>query len=300
MRDVRVALAQIDPALGDLRSNLDLHLRTIESARDAGAGVVVFPELSLTGYVLRDQVADLAEPVNGPTISCLAEASREIDVVVGFPEDAAGHRFFNAVAYLSRGRLVHLHRKAYLPDYGLFEEGRDFARGEVLRSFESPRAGRCGIAICEDLWHATTAWILAQDGAEILFVPSSGPSRGARDGSGPESIAVWWELLRMTARFQTTYVVYVNRVGFEDGLNFGGGSTVIDPFGRQVVSLDPLEPDLTVVELRDEVLRRARTAYPLLRDTDLELVTRELGRIRGERFDLAIDVGADEADEAGR
>ncbi len=294
MRDFRVALAQIDPALGDLRSNLDLHLRTIETARDAGADLVVFPELSLTGYVLRDQVADLAEPLDGPTLARLADAARGIDVVAGLAEDGPGHRFFNATAYLAAGELVHVHRKAYLPDYGLFEEGRDFARGEVLRAFETGTAGRCGIATCEDLWHATTAWLLAQDGAEVVFVPSSGPSRGARDDGGPGSVAVWRELLRMTARFQTTYVVYVNRVGFEDGLNFGGGSMVVDPFGREVATLEPLEPGLAVVDLRDEVLRRARTAYPLLRDTDLELVARELGRIRRSRFDLPED--DDEAD----
>lgn len=299
MRDVRVALAQIDPALGDIRSNMDLHLRMIESARDAGADVVVFPELSLTGYVLRDQVADLAEPLDGPTIGRLSQAARGIDVVAGFAEDGAGHRFFNAAAYLADGKLVHVHRKVYLPDYGLFEEGRDFGRGAVLRAFDSPRAGRCAIATCEDLWHATTAWILAQDGAEVLFVPSSGPSRGARDDTGPGSIAVWRELLRMTARFQTTYVVYVNRVGFEDGLNFGGGSMVIDPFGREVAALEPLEPGLCVVDLHDEVLRRARTAYPLLRDTDLELVARELGRIRRDRFDLPDDDLARD-DEEGR
>ena len=120
MRDVRVALAQTEPRLGDVDANLDVHLETVERAREGGADLVVFPELSLTGYVLRDQVADLAEPVDGPRLARLAEASRDIDVVVGFAEDGPGHRFHNAAAYLASGRVVHVHRKVHLPTYGLF------------------------------------------------------------------------------------------------------------------------------------------------------------------------------------
>lgn len=289
MRDVRVALAQTEPRLGDVDANLDVHLETVERAREGGADLVVFPELSLTGYVLRDQVADLAEPVDGPRLARLAEASRDIDVVVGFAEDGPGHRFHNAAAYLASGRVVHVHRKVHLPTYGLFEEGRDFGAGETLRAFAGGRAGRTGIAICEDLWHPTTAWLLAQDGAEILIVTSSGPTRGARTEDGPTSVGVWHDLLRVTAQFQTSYVVYVNRVGYEDGLNFGGGSTVLDPFGRTVVEASALDPDLVFADLRDETLRRARTAYPLLRDADVELVRRELERVRRRRFDLPDD-----------
>jgi predicted amidohydrolase len=293
LRDVRVALAQTEPRLGDVAANLDLHLETVERAREGGADVVLFPELSLTGYVLRDQVADLAEPVDGPHLARLADAARGIDVIVGFAEDGPGHRFHNAAAYLADGRVVHVHRKVHLPTYGLFEEGRDFGAGETVRAFDGGRAGRSGIAICEDLWHPTTAWLLAQDGAEVLFVTSSGPTRGARDDGGPTSVGVWHDLLRMTAQFQTSYVVYVNRVGYEDGLNFGGGSAVIDPFGRTVVRAAALEPDLVFADLRDETLRRARTVYPLLRDADLELVRRELDRVRRRRFDLPDDDPAD-------
>lgn len=291
MRDVRVAVAQIEPRLGDVAGNLDVHLGALAQARGLGADVLVFPELSLTGYVLRDQVADLAEPVDGPALSRLAAAAHEagVDVIVGFAEDGPGHRFHNAAAYLSGGAAVRLHRKLFLPTYGLFEEGRDFAAGERLRAFDVDRIGRIGIAVCEDVWHPTTAWLLAQDGAEVLFVLSSGPTRGARDGDGPASVAVWRDLLRMTAQFQTSYVVYVNRIGYEDGLNFGGGSRILDPFGREIAAAAPLETAVVVADLHDETLRRARAAYPLLRDADLELVARELARIRQERFGLPRD-----------
>jgi predicted amidohydrolase len=285
MKDIRVALAQVAPKLGDTASNLALHLETIEAMRREGAGLVVFPELSLTGYLLRDQVPDVAIALESPAIRRLSRASRDVDLVVGFVEEDAGHRFFNAAGYFSAGRLIHVHRKVFLPTYGMFDEGRDFAAGECIRAFAT-RNGSAGILVCEDAWHTTAAWLLAHQGAELLLIPSSGPTRGARPGRGVTSVGVWRDLVRVTAQLQTAFVVYVNRVGYEDGLNFGGGSCVVDPFGRAVAELPALEPATTVVQLRGEVLRRARTAYPLLRDDDLDLVHRELRRLLAGRYDL--------------
>ena len=285
MQTTRVALAQIAPKLGDIKANLDIHGDAIALARRNKAHLVVFPELSLTGYVLRDQVSEVALTRESRLFKKLLRASATIDVVVGFAEETPGHRYHNAAAYLSKGRVVHVHRKIYLPTYGMFDEGRDFAPGDVVRSFATPR-GPAGILVCEDAWHPTCAWLLVQDGAELLIAPSSGPTRGAKPGRGITSVPVWHDLLRTTAQFQTSFVVYVNRVGYEDGLNFGGGSAALDPFGRVVASLPPLTEGLTVAELDPEVLRRARTAYPLLRDENLELVHREIARIRQRRFDV--------------
>jgi predicted amidohydrolase len=285
MQTVRVALAQIAPRLGDLESNLDLHRDAIRLARREKAGVVVFPELSLTGYALRDQVSEIALTSTAPLFRKLARASSEVDLIVGFAEEAPGHLFYNASAYFSKGRVVHIHRKVYLPTYGMFDEGRDFAAGELFRSFPT-RHGPAGMLICEDAWHPSSAWILVQDGAEILFTLSSGPTRGAKPGRGITSLPIWHELLRTTAQLQTSFVVYVNRVGYEDGLNFGGGSIVVDPFGRTLASLPALKAGVTVAELDGEVLRRARAAYPLLRDENIELVHREVSRIRQERFQV--------------
>ncbi len=214
MQTVRVALAQIAPKLGDLESNLERHRDAIRLARRERAGVVVFPELSLTGYVLRDQVPEIALTRNAPLFRKLLRASTEVDLIVGFVEEAPGHRFHNATAYLSEGKVVHVHRKVYLPTYGMFDEGRDFAPGDVIRAFKT-RSGPAGMLICEDAWHAASAWILVQDGAEILFTLSSGPTRGAKPGRGITSLPIWHELLRTTAQFQTSFVVYVNRVGYE-------------------------------------------------------------------------------------
>ena len=285
MRDCRVALAQIAPGLGTVQANLDRHLERASVASREDAGLIVFPELSLTGYVLRDQTADVARSIDAPEWKRLLEASHEIDLLVGFVEESDHHLFYNSMAYCSAGEIVHVHRKVYLPTYGMFEEGRDFASGERFRAFEST-AGRAGILTCEDAWHPSSAFLLAQQRAQILFVPSSGPTRGAKPGRGLTSIDVWRSLLAVTAQFQTSWIVHVNRVGCEDGLTFGGGSMVLDPFGRSTAEAPALDEALLFADLETEVLRRARTAYPLVRDADLEMVHRELGRVRAIRHEL--------------
>jgi predicted amidohydrolase len=279
-----VALAQIAPKLGDVAANLEIHLAHARKAADDAADLVVFPELSLTGYHLADQVPEVALTFGSEPLRRLQHLSREIDIVVGFVEDAPGHRFYNTAAYLSRGSLAHAHRKLYLPTYGMFQEGREFAAGEVLRAFGTDH-GPTGLLICEDLWHPTSAWLLSQQGAELVIAIGNGPTRGTRPGSGITSIGVWRELTRTNAQFHTSYFVFVNRVGCEDGLSFGGGSVVADPFGRITAELPALDEALVTVEIPAEALRRARATYPLLRDTNLELVHRELKRLRRRRYD---------------
>lgn len=296
MRDIRVALGQIAPRLGDFGANLEAHRRAAREAVGSGSDLIVFPELSLTGYLLADQVPELAISLDDPRLEPLLEASQEIDIVAGLVEDAPGHRFHNTALYVSKGRVLHAHRKLHLPTYGLFQEGREFAAGNRVRRFDSPW-GPAGMLICEDLWHMPCAWLLAQQGAEMIFVLSNGPTRGAKPGREVTSVAVWRELLQITAQFQTTWMVYVNRVGCEDGLTFGGGSLVVDPFGRVAGNAPALDEALEVVDLKSDVLRRARTAYPLLRDENLELVERELGRLRQLRYDLPDPTASIEKDK---
>lgn len=287
MRNLKVALAQSAPRLGKVEENLDAHLRAIDRARELGADVVLFPELSLTGYHLLDQVPEVAVAPDEPAIERLAAAADGIDVVVGFVERSSDYRYYNAAAYLSSGSCLHVHRKLYLPTYGMFQEGRDFAAGDRLRAFDTPW-GRAGILICEDLWHPATTFLLAHQGIDVVLALSNSPTRGARPERGVTSVHVWRELMQVNAQFQTCFFAYANRVGCEDGLVFGGGSMAVDPFGRVVGALPPLEPGMIVVELEADVLRRARTAYPLLRDERLDLVRRELDRLMAERYDVAL------------
>ena len=283
MKNLKLALAQHAPRLGRLEENLQEHLELVGRARERGADLILFPELSLTGYHLLDQVPEVAIGPEG--LEPIREASETIDICVGFVEQSSEYRFYNAAAYFSRGRCLHIHRKLYLPTYGMFQEGRDFAAGERLRAFDTPW-GRCGILICEDLWHPANAWLLAHQSIDLVLAPANSPTRGARPERGITSTHVWRELLQISAQFQTSFFAYCNRVGCEDGLVFGGGSIGVDPFGRVIGALPTLEPGLAVLEIQADVLRRARTAYPLLRDERLDLVSRELERVRAERYEL--------------
>jgi len=280
MSKFTLGLVQINTALGDVELNLEKHLAFIEQARHEQVDLLIFPELSLTGYALQDltpQVA-LRPDDDDPVFARLLKASRDLDLVIGFVEAERRHRFYIAAAYLSAGRLVHIHRKVYLPTYGLFDEGRFFAWGDSVRAFET-RFGCFGLLICEDFWHASPPYLLWLDGAEMLILVSASPGRGLASGKRLES-ALWVERINQAyASLFTTFVAHTNRVGFEDGLNFWGGATLHDPDGKLLVRGPDHEEALTLAEVNLEQLRRTRTRLPLLRDERTQLMTRELARI---------------------
>ena len=134
---VRIALAQCAPALGAVKRNVEMHRAWIARAREAGAGLIVFPELSLTGYYLKDLAADVACAPDDPQLAPIAEASRDLDVCAGFVERSPDAKLRIAQGYWSKGRLVHVHRKVYLPTYGIFDDGRFFGPGERFDTFAS-------------------------------------------------------------------------------------------------------------------------------------------------------------------
>ena len=280
---LKVALAQISPKLGNLSSNIELHCAWIDRAQAAGAELVVFPELSLTGYILQDLVPDLAISLSQASVlQPLLDRIQNIACIFGYVELSDNFNFYNSAAYASEGKICHIHRKLYLPTYGMFDEKRFFAQGEALRTFKTAW-GDLGILICEDLWHPSTIHLLALDGAAAIFVPSCSPGRGVRGDNLFATSEGWENLLKTTAQFQTVYNLYVNRVGFEDGAHFPGGSMVIDPSGKVVARAKYIEEDLLLYELDLEEVRRARLFTPVLRDERLELTLRELQRIAGKR-----------------
>ncbi len=280
MTKLHLALAQINTKLGEVDANLTKHLSLAQEARKQGAELVIFPELSLTGYVLQDIAATVGhrpEPED-PVFKQLLRASKEIDLLVGFVEEDDRYRYYISAAYLSSGQISHVHRKVYLPTYGIFDEKRYFAAGNSFRSFET-RFGRAGILICEDFWHASSPYTLWLDGADLLFFTSASPGRGVTEET--LGSAQWVENINRTyAGLFTTFVAHANRVGFEDGLNFWGGSTVFDPDGKQI-ALAPFNAEgLTLAELDLNQLRRTRIRLPLLRDERSEVVLKELQRIQ--------------------
>ncbi len=280
----RVAIVQLAPRLGDVEHNLKLIEQGVQRARAEKADLVVFPELALTGYFLKDMVSTVAIRKDGPEVAHLAALSRGLELIVGAVEESEDFRFFNSALYFRDGALMHIHRKVYLPTYGLFDEARYLARGDRIRGFPSA-LGRTAILICEDLWHPSTAYIAALDGAVAIVCPSSSPLRGISDGRDHDDNAAYWELLNAVyAQTFGLFVVYANRVGFEDGVGFWGGSEIVSPTGRRLAKAKYYEEDFLVADLSLKEPRRQRVQAPLLRDENLDLTIRELQRIqqRGE------------------
>jgi len=279
-----LGMAQINTVLGKPEENLEKHLQFAHQAAQSGADLLIFPELSLTGYVLQDltpAVAHRPRP-DDPLFRPLLQASQKIDLLVGFVEEDTRNRFFIAAAYLSAGEVRHVHRKVYLPTYGLFDEGRFFAWGDAIQAFET-RFGRTGVLICEDFWHASPPYLLWLDGADLFLFTSASPGRGLNSAPILES-ARWVEHInRAYASLFTAFVAHTNRVGYEDGLNFWGGSTVFDPNGDLIVQAPYFEEGLTLAELDLNQLHRTRARLPLLRDERTALVQRELNRILTSR-----------------
>lgn len=277
---LNLAIAQINTRLGNIQANLEKHLSLARQAWQDGMDVLVFPELSLTGYVLQDLVPAVAcrADAEDPVFHHLLDASRDVDLVVGFVDEDTRHRFYIASAYLSQGRVIHVHHKVYLPTYGLFDEGRFFAPGESVRAFDT-RFGRLGMLICEDFWHASPPYLLWLDGADLFLLSSASPGRGLNGEPKLESSAWVEHTNRAYASLFTIFVAHANRTGFEDGLNFWGGSTIFGPNGNLVLQAPYFEEALIKTEIDLNQLQRTRSRLPLLRDERPELVQRELERI---------------------
>jgi len=281
---VRVALAQISPFLGDRQQNLRLHLQQIDEARQQGADLIVFPELSLTGYCLRDMVPDVAIGRDCPEIHELADAAGAGSLVVGLVEESSRNRFYNAALYAEGGQVVHVHRKVYLPTYGLFDERRYFAAGNRIEAFDTVRFGRVGILICEDLWHLSAAAIMQAEEVDVLVCVANSPARGVA-GSHIDTAETYRRLCETFAQLLGAAVILVNRVGFEDGLCFWGGSMVVGPDGNRIAEAPMLDEALTMATLDLDDLRRQRLIAPLGRDERLLVVLEELNRIKRQRYE---------------
>ena len=282
---MKIALAQISPHLGDIGKNLDLHLGTIEKARRRKAGLVVFPELSLTGYTLMDLVPDVAlEPARHPLFQKLVAASRPIDIVLGFVEERGKGLFYNSAAYLSGGRIVHVHRKAFLPTGGMFEEAKFFAPGKNFRTFATG-FGKAGLMVCRDFLSYGAGYPLLAGGADLIIVISAAPGRGMTASDAFATSRMWELMGEAVSFFSTAFVVYCNRVGFEDGKAFAGGSFIFGPSGRLIVKAPEAEEDLVLADLRPEDIRAARKKWTFLRDDRPEVILHSLQRIVGVNED---------------
>ena len=270
-----------------MAANLEMVAERVRAAAAEGADLVVFPELALTGYLLSDLVPEVAMPATDPRLAALSREAPGALVAIGFVEEAAEHRYANSAALLRDGELVGLHRKVYLPTYGMFDEGRFTRPGDRIRTTQvGEPLGRVGLSICEDFWHPSLPLLQAQDGAALLVNLAAGPARAPGSAAGLAAIAGWHKMQETYALLGTVAVAFCNRVGNEEGLTFWGGSRLIGPGGGVLAEAPLYEEALVVGSLDTDDLRMQRYQLPILADERLELIRRELDRIIAERAGL--------------
>ena len=285
--EYRIALAQVAPRLGDLDANLEIAADRVRAAAAEGAQLTLLPELALTGYLLQDLVPDVAMAADDPRLLAVGRETPGMLIAVGFVEETDDHRYCNSVALLRDGKLVGLHRKVYLPTYGLFDEGRFTRAGDRIRTVDvGEPIGRIGLSVCEDFWHPSLPMLQALDGASLLVNVAAGPSRAPGSDAGLQAIEGWHKMQDTYALLGTVALAFCNRVGNEEGLTFWGGSRILAADGSTVVQAPLWEEALVVGTLDSDDLRMQRYALPLVADERLELVRRELDRIIAERAGL--------------
>jgi predicted amidohydrolase len=278
-----VAVAQIDCVLGDLKRNIEKHIHYIELAIKEGAKLILFPELSLTGYTLRDINIDVAvNPFKSNVFDDLKKLSREIIIIAGGVEEGENFGIYNSAFVFEDGQIKYVHRKIYPPTYGMFEELRYFSRGDKVRAFDT-KVGRIGVLICEDLWHISLPYILAVDGAMMIAGLAASPTRISGASEELTNYKINSEHHKTYARLLSVYLLFSNRVGYEDGVNFWGGSEVVNSDGEVVAVAKLFDEDLIFAEIDYNTIKRSRQFSRHFIDEDPYLFERELKRILGSK-----------------
>src|SRR5256885_4759128 len=304
----RLAVAQIRPSKGEYAANLQKIGGVLAQLAklDPPVDLVVFPETATSGYFVEGGVRDVAVTAGtlfrDLAIEHEAAGAPPLDVAVGFYEVFQNH-FYNSCLYASLGnassRILHVHRKVFLPTYGVFDEERFVERGRDIQAFDT-RFGRVAILICEDAWHSITGTIAALQGAQLVIVPSASPARGAsraEEGTRlPASVVRWERVLKGIADEHGVWVAFASLVGSEGGQGFPGGSVIVSPGGEIVLRGPLFEEAVLTCDLDFDEITRARAESPLLADLEVNLPhliknlgTREGGRGTGKRKAVRFD-----------
>lgn len=278
---LKVAVAQMDIVPLDLQANLQKHLETVARARGLGVDVLVFPELSLSGYLVGERGYSIGievnDPLDDPFLAPIAEATGDMMTVVGFVEEGYGAQFFNAAAVFQNGREIHVHRKLNLANYGDMEEAKFFAKGRFIDKFKMASSFVGSVLLCSDMWNPALVHLAALHGATMLLVPtnSSLDSR-SNDFSKPGR---WDLVLEFYASLYGLPIAFCNRVGTEGVHRFWGGSRILDPHGAVLARATGDEEVLLTAEIDYMDVRKARHALPTVRDSNLDLINREVSRL---------------------
>lgn len=277
---MKVAVAQIQSVLGDIERNIKHHIEYCNEAIKNKADLIVFPELSLTGYSVKDLNFVISlELAKTKVLDDLKAMSKKISIVCGLVEEDENFAIYNSGVFISDGEIKFTHRKIYPPTYGLFEEFRYFSKGKDCRAYES-KFGKIGLLVCEDMWHLSLPYTVTMDGAQVIIGIAVSPTRLAVNNEKFRNYEINSEQHRAYARILSSYFVFCNRVGFEDGVNFWGGSEVIDPFGNVIAAAKLFDEDMIYAEIDFEEVRRARHQARHFLDEDLDLTIRNLKKIR--------------------
>lgn len=262
---VRLALAQIDSKQGDKAANLKKIEKTAIRAKSQGAELVIFPELSLTGYVVRDQIYELAETVPGPSTKVLEHIARKTKahIIVGMPElsDKAFATIYNASVLIGPRGVIGKYRKMHLPTHSVFEEKRYFRPGYQTAVFDT-EIGKIGLIICYDIFFPEVSRLTRLGGAQLIVCISASPAVRR----------TFFETLTVARAMENTaFLAFVNLVGVEDGLQFWGGSRLIGPQGKILAQAKYDEEDLVIGEVNYSDIRPVEAFVPTLKDLRPEL-----------------------------
>jgi predicted amidohydrolase len=262
---VNVALAQISCKVGDKKHNINVMKKNIKRAKEKGANLVIFPELSLTGYLNRDLAYELAEPIPGSSINSLEEIAEKesIHIVFGMPEQSekAHAVLYNTAVLLGPDGLIGKYRKTHLPTHSVFEEKRYFRLGYEAPVFET-EIGKMGLTVCYDMFFPEISRLLRLKGSKLIICISASPAVRSR----------FFEVFTAARALENTvFLAYVNLVGVENGLQFWGGSRIIAPDGSILAKAKYDEEDLVTGTIDYADLERVEAFVPTLRDLRPEL-----------------------------
>jgi predicted amidohydrolase len=273
---LRVAAAQIEPTEADIGENLDKHFAYIDAARARGVEVLVFPELSLTGYQLRSKTPDLAITRDDPRLLSIAERAGDMTVIAGFVEESLAAQFHNSAAALRRGQVAFIHRKLNLATYGNLEEAKYFARGRYVDVYVHEPPWTMGIFICADSWNPGLIHLAGLYGATLLCIPiASSREAVGLDFSNPRG---WHTALSFYGMLYGMPIVMANHCGSRDGETYWGGSRIVGPHGN-VLAMGGEGEELVVADVDYSQVRQARFQLPTVRDSNLDLIHREIERL---------------------
>ncbi len=255
---MKIAIGQIDTVLGDVEKNVKKLEHYTDKAIEEKCDLIVFPELAACGYSLRDLVYTSSKTPDDPVFSSLKEKSNYIDIVFGFAQKENGY-FFNSSMYLSNGEILSIHKKRFLPDYGMFEEQRYFSPGQTIGTFKT-KFGRITTLICEDAFHISSHYEAFKNETEILIILSASPFWSDHNSMKWE---LWENVCKTSAQLNGYFVIFTNRVGFEDGVGFFGKSFIVNPKGHIIKEAPFLKEELFTAEIDLRDIERARLFMPI-------------------------------------